>query len=90
VGNTNPATNHELGSITGAGTCGEVGILEAAVANYNMGPQVLYALFPNGVTTFNSNSTTFTLLNDIGAAATFGAVIGWSPGWGATVPGLRP
>jgi RHS repeat-associated protein len=90
VGNTNPATNHELGSITGAGTCLEVLTLEGAVASYNIAPQVQYALFPNGKTTFNSNSTTYTLLNDIGAAATFGAVIGWSPGWGATVPGLQP
>ena len=89
AGGTNPATNAELGSITGPGTCGDVGTLQLAVANYDLSPQVGYALFPNGTTTFNSNSTTFTLLSDIGVAADFTPVIGWSPGWGLMVPNLQ-
>ena len=90
LGGTNPATNTELGWETGPGTCSNVDALLNAINNYDTGPGVAYSPLPNGTTTFNSNSFTYTLLNDIGLGGAFQSVIGWSPGWGQLVPGLQP
>jgi hypothetical protein len=61
--------------------------LQADVQGYNSGSLVNYAPLPNGTTTFNSNSFTFTLLNQAGLSAALAQATGWSPGWGQLVPG---
>ncbi len=58
------------------------------VESYYSGPLVNYAPLPNGTTTFNSNSFTYTLLNQIGLSGAAIPGLGWSPGWGRLVPGL--
>jgi RHS repeat-associated protein len=86
---TDPARNQKIGSETGGiGVCAEALAIDADVRNYDKGPLSSYAPVPNGSTTFNSNSFTFTLLSQIGLAAVFQPYIGWSPGWGFLVPGL--
>jgi hypothetical protein len=54
-----------------------------------------YVLFPLGSQTYNSNSFTYTLLQDFNLLNYF--LPGWksglpisAPGWGNTVPGLNP
>ena len=69
--------------------CAEIQKLTDAIKHYNDGSRVNYAPRPNGTTTFNSNAFTFTLLSDIGLAATFSQYIDSSPGWGYVVPGLK-
>ncbi len=86
---TNPAKNTLVGSEAGwASVCAEALALDSSVRNYDDGTQVSYAPLPNGRTTFNSNSFTYTLLYDIGLSEVFTPYIGWSPGWGQLVPGL--
>ena len=55
-----------------------------------------YAFLPNGTSTFNSNSFTYTLLEDLRAQNDFGSLptnilggIPFYPGWGYTLPGLN-
>jgi hypothetical protein len=86
---TNPATNSELLSDTGgASVCDQVQALLSDVKAYNNGTLARYAPLPNGTTTFNSNSFTYTLLNQVGLSGAASQAIGWSPGWGELVPGL--
>ena len=85
---TNPATNEKLLTDTGADACSDVLQLRDDVKQYDSGPSVKYASLSNGTTTFNSNSFTFTLLNQIHLSTLASLVIGWSPGWGQLVPGL--
>jgi hypothetical protein len=85
---TNPSTNTELLSETGgANVCYDVGVLLSSV-NYYDEHKVAYNPLPNGSSTFNSNSFTYSLLYiaQLNAAAT--PLVGWSPGWGQLVPGL--
>jgi hypothetical protein len=89
LGGTNPANNTLIGSDSGgADVCAEAEGIDQDVRQYNKGPGVAYAPVPNGTTTFNSNSFTYTLLNQVGLASIFQPFIGWSPGWGFIVPGL--
>jgi hypothetical protein len=87
----NPTTNTVLGTETGgAAVCYEALQLLNAVLQYNYLPsadKANYAPLPNGKTTFNSNSFTYTLLSQIGLAGVFGQPA-WAPGWGFIVPGL--
>jgi RHS repeat-associated protein len=58
----------------------------ANLARYNF-----LALYVPGLgQTYNSNSFTFSLLEDAGLSGLFGTPPGWTPGWGLTVPGLGP
>ena len=61
---TNPLKNKELGSPL-AVPCIDLGELTTNISLYNFNPQA-YAKFPNGITTFNSNSFTYTLLGNLG------------------------
>jgi len=87
---TNPVTNRQLLSETGgADVCDNVSALLGSVMAYNAGTLVNYAPLPNGSTTFNSNSFTYTLLNQIGLSGAATTALGtWTPGWGQLVPGL--
>jgi len=99
---SNPAlsSNKEIGKpVTGPGACADITAMLDAIANYNAGKLVPYSFNPNGVTTWNSNSFTYTLLNDVGLLSTFPGFqnTGWIfnvpipyPGYGMTVPGLVP
>jgi hypothetical protein len=61
---TNPSTNRLLMTDTGTGSlCDEIMAMVQDVADYNSGSRVNYAPLPNGSTTFNSNSFTYTLLS---------------------------
>ena len=91
LGGTNPFKNEEIGYETGgADVCADLGIVQDWVAFYNIGSKVAYSPIPNGVTTFNSNSYTYTLLYDAGLNSVFGSYVAadWAPGWGQLVPGL--
>jgi hypothetical protein len=83
----NPSTNTELGAESGSSVCSEVVQLFQSVELYDAGSKVSYAPLPNGRTTFNSNSFTYTLLSQIGLAGIFNQPF-WAPGWKYTVPGL--
>jgi hypothetical protein len=86
---TNPAspTNYEIGSpYTGAAACGDMSGLEIAAELYNDGPKAPYTFL--GLIGYNSNSFTYTLLNQLGLLNAFGPPPGWNPGWGKLVPGL--
>jgi RHS repeat-associated protein len=88
VGNlpgTNPSTNVFLGSDAGSFACAVIPELMSLVQAYDFGPKVTY--HPLGW--FNSNSFTYTLLNDIGLSTFFALPINWVPGWGQTVQGLQ-
>ena len=90
LGSTNPGKNTAIGSDTGgADVCDMITALLADVSDYQMSAGVAYSLVPNGTTTFNSNSFTFTLLYDIGLSKAFASSIFSSPGWGFRVPGLN-
>jgi len=70
VGNlpgTNPSTNVFLGSDAGSFACAVIPELMSLVQAYDFGPKVTY--HPLGW--FNSNSFTYTLLNDIGLSTFF-------------------
>jgi hypothetical protein len=87
---SNPATNREIGSpYTGANACLDIVDLLEAIANYNDSKQVPYMAVPIPSISYNSNSFTSTLLNDVGLS--FGSP-GVAPGWGPlySVPGLVP
>lgn len=89
LGGTNPYANTELGFETGgANICDDVTLLLGWVNVYNGGDGVACAPVPNGKTTFNSNSFTYTLLYDAGLQFLFDPVVGWDPGWGQLVPGM--
>jgi RHS repeat-associated protein len=75
--------------------CDDIEDVDYIVDNYNASP-VKYAFLPNGASTYNSNSFTSTLLNDLGLWGAFGQLptsllggIPFFPGWGQTVPGLH-
>ena len=86
----NPATNREIGLVTGgADVCNEIVGLLGNVYSYDQGSLVAYAPVPNGLTTYNSNSFTYTLLSDVGLGTFFTSFVSWSPGWGQLVPGLH-
>jgi hypothetical protein len=91
LGGTSPSTNKELGSFMGEDVCDLVHRLLQAIDDYNHSQQVAYAPVPNGSTTFNSNSFTYTLLSDIGLGGYFSSLVNsfLDPGWGQTVPGLH-
>ena len=81
----------QVASQTGPGTCFSVVSLFLSVYAYGgVSGTVAYAPVPNGTTTFNSNSFTFTLLSNVGLGNVFTPFVGWSPGWGQLVPGLHP
>jgi hypothetical protein len=87
----NPSTNQVVGSDVGASSvCDAAMSLLNDVEAYDNGYLSPYAPLPNGVTTFNSNSFTYTRLNQVGLAGPNGPFQepGWSPGWGQLVPGL--
>src|SRR5271170_1987741 len=98
VSNPGRAHNIELGYPVSA-PCDDFEKLITIVDDYDKGLRVPYAALPNGVTTWNSNSFTFTLLGDLGlSSSSFGAAptpptrpqIGrFYPGWRYTVPGLH-
>jgi RHS repeat-associated protein len=90
LGGTNPAKDRNLlTDIGGWWVCDEVNALVDNVDSYMGGPQVLYAPLPNGKTTFNSNSFTYTLVNQAGLSGYSPQLaLGWTPGWGQLVPGL--
>lgn len=73
----------------GEDVCFKISELLIAVSNYDKSAESPYALVPKGATR-NSNSFTYTLLNDIGLAATFSPFVGNAPGWRLLVPGLTP
>jgi RHS repeat-associated protein len=84
---TKPSKNQEIGSVTGPDACADITMLFAYYYQYTDQWGVPYAPLPNGISTFNSNSFTYTLLSNIGLGATF-TPTGWTPGWGQFVPGL--
>ena len=82
--------NREIGlPYTGANACLDIGVLLAAIANYDLSKQVPYMAVPIPWYLYNSNSFTWTLLNDVSLSFGFP---GFAPGWGAwfSVPGLVP
>ena len=86
---SNPAlpSNREVGTTwTNTSACA-VGIsLIGDIDGYNGGPGVPYTFL--GSIGYNSNSFTFTLLEEAGLLGYFGNPPFWTPGWGKTVPGL--
>jgi hypothetical protein len=89
-GATNPATNQRVASDTGGqSVCDEVTELIKAVEGYQGTKGAPYMPIP-GAGYFNSNSFTFTLLNQFGLLdpGEFPTPPGWDPGWGKSVPGL--
>jgi len=85
---TNWFTNANLGTdYLPFATCAKVAELQILVNYFNNGPLPTYSPTPNGTTTFNSNSFTYTLLTEVGLAGIFNQP-GWAPGWGYSVPGL--
>ena len=57
-----------------------------AAQSYNYGPMVTYNFL--AILGWNSNSFTFTLLQDTGLLDWFENPPGWNPGWGKPVSGL--
>jgi RHS repeat-associated protein len=89
LGATNPNTNSAIGTDSGGdAVCAAISTLINAIGDYNSTGGVPYSLVPRG-TSRNSNSFTFTLLNDIGLSSTFSPYVFNSPGWGLLVPGLN-
>jgi len=85
---TNPSTNTELLSETGgASVCGDI-LQMLSNENYYNEHQSAYSPLPNGTSTFNSNSLTYSLLFVAGLNAVASAQVGWRPGWGQLVPNL--
>jgi len=82
------------GTYGGALACGAVQYLLNQVDSYDQGKLATYNFLaiPG---TYNSNSFTYTLINDLNSVA-FGSILsafgsqvpGWAPGWGKSVPGL--
>jgi hypothetical protein len=91
-GSTNPSTNTLVETDTGADICRDISVLLNAIGSYNSGALAPYKPIP-GKGFYNSNSFTYTLLNDVGLTNPSGSDIfpqppGWNPGWGKIVPGL--
>jgi RHS repeat-associated protein len=97
---SNPAllnTNKEVGSAyRGSQACSDITGMLAAIKSYDRSP-VPYGAIPSAALgTYNSNSFTYTLLNDFGLQNSFGSfwhlpILGLPyPGWGSVVPGLHP
>jgi RHS repeat-associated protein len=82
--------NKQVGqAYTGANACGDIATIAAAVSKYdNSGNWAIYNPTPALGPGYNSNSFTFTLLQDAGLSTSFGST-GFTPGWGYTVPGLK-
>ena len=86
---SNPAlpSNREVGTTWTNTSAWAVGIsLIGDIDGYNDGPGVPYTFL--GSIGYNSNSFTFTLLEEAGLVGYFGNPPFWTPGWGKTVPGL--
>jgi RHS repeat-associated protein len=88
-------SNFEVGdAYTAANSCADFRLLFSLVNSYNGGPRVTYDF--SAVLGYNSNSFTFTLLNQLGLLSYFGVPGGPEPGggflvipgWGKSVPGL--
>jgi hypothetical protein len=90
LGTTNPAKDRNLlTDIGGWWVCDEVNALLDNVNSYMGGQQAPYAPLPNGKTTYNSNSFSYTLMDNAGLSFyTPQLALGWTPGWGQLVPGL--
>jgi hypothetical protein len=90
--NTNPnsPTNHQIGpTYAGSSACQDISQIENSVASYNGGSLAPYVALPSVLFGgYNSNSFTYSLLNAVGLAFSFGPLPGWTPGWGTLVPGL--
>jgi RHS repeat-associated protein len=91
---SNPGHDTQLGS-TQSIPCADIGDINTDVGYYN-GQPARYAFLPNGTSTFNSNSFTYTLLEALGLQNDFGSLptnilggIPFYPGWGYTLPGLN-
>jgi hypothetical protein len=91
LGTTNPYKNTVIGSETGGlSVCAQITNLLANIDIYNaalLAPQSPYSLWPSG-SSRNSNSFTYTLLNNIGLSSVFSPFVSNAPGWGMLVPGL--
>ena len=68
----------------------EVIDLKSKVSNYNGGENLAKYDF-SAIGGYNSNSFTYTLLNDVGLSGLLGSFgsVGFAPGWGSLVPGLQ-
>jgi hypothetical protein len=67
--------------------CSDVQTIELNESNYNnSGALVNYGAL--AIFGYNSNSFTYTLLNNVNLSSFFGSTLGWTPGWSQLVPGL--
>jgi RHS repeat-associated protein len=90
------ASNHENGRpFTGTLACHAIDLIYSFYNDYESGPRVPYSAIPlPGSGYWNSNSFTYTLLNDVGLSNYFGRLPAYGvrgvfyPGWGLKVPGL--
>jgi hypothetical protein len=94
---SNPSHDSQIGA-TQTISCVDIEAIDLTISHYNNASPVPYAFLPNGSTTFNSNSFTFTLLGDIGLGGVFSLPTNllrgffgrpFFPGWGYSVPGLN-
>jgi hypothetical protein len=90
---TNPraADNHQIGmSYMGPQACDDIRSIVNKVSQYNGGAnRSIYNAVPEIGPGYNSNSFTYTLLNDISLSTYFGYIGYFAPGWGGLVPGLQ-
>jgi hypothetical protein len=88
--NPSLASNDEIGSpYTGANACQDVQTITSETGTYTAGKLATYNPVPSfWVNGWNSNSFSYTLLNSVGLAFSFGSLPSWTPGWGYAVPGL--
>jgi hypothetical protein len=91
LNDTNPSApdNKQVGRASSApNTCAAIQTIERAESKYNSsGTWAAYD--PTAIFGYNSNSFTYTLLNDVGLTKAFGPLLGLGPGWGQVVPGLQ-
>jgi len=90
IDNPNQPGNQEIGSpAAGPTACTQIQTMENEVSTYDAGPRVPYNPYPTlYLGGWNSNSFTYTLLNSVGLAFSFGSTPSSAPGWGYQVPGL--
>lgn len=98
-GKSNPATATEIGSLYPIQGQDLINSIESSVFTYDYQNGVQpYTLFPFGKSTYNSNSFTYTLLQDFNLLSYFFPATNGgtsplpisAPGWGNLVPGLNP
>jgi RHS repeat-associated protein len=76
-------------SYAASNACNDIQAIRTAVSNYDSsGHLAVYFPIPE-LFGYNSNSFTFTLLNDVNLASWFGQNVPLTPGWGKLVPGLN-